>query len=181
MNTKTAAAAPSIQELNTVSPRVYMEALGGIVEHSPWVAERAFLKRPFAAVGDLHAKLMDCVRAASVAEKVALFNQHPELAGREAVAGSMTESSTSEQARLGLDRLPPAQFERLSRLNRAYRERFGFPFIAAVRLHGDLESLLGQFEARLRNDAETEMDVAVQQISEIVFGRLTTLFPAETR
>jgi 2-oxo-4-hydroxy-4-carboxy-5-ureidoimidazoline decarboxylase len=180
MNTLTGDQVISIAALNAASQHAFVEVLGDIVEHSPWVAERAFPMRPFRSLDDLHAKLVECVRMAPAGDQIALFNRHPELAGREAVAGDMTESSTSEQARLGLDRLPAAQFERLSRLNRAYREKFGFPFIAAVRLHRDLESLLRQFESRLQNDVETEANLTVQQISEIVFGRLCRMFPGET-
>jgi 2-oxo-4-hydroxy-4-carboxy-5-ureidoimidazoline decarboxylase len=180
MKTLTGEHARSIATLNAMSQPAFVAVLGDIVEHSPWVAERAFSKRPFRSLEDLHAKLIECVHTAPTVEKIALFNRHPELAGKEAVAGAMTENSTSEQARLGLDRLPPTQFERLSRLNRAYREKFGFPFIAAVRLHGNLESLLGQFESRLQNDIETEVNLTVQQISEIVFGRLYKMFPSET-
>jgi 2-oxo-4-hydroxy-4-carboxy-5-ureidoimidazoline decarboxylase len=144
------------------------------------VAERAFAKRPFLSVEDLSDKLMECVRESSTSEKIALFNRHPELAGQEAVARAMTENSTSEQGRLGLNRLPPAQFEQLNRLNRDYRAKFGFPFIAAMRLHPDLDSVMQQFEIRLRNDVETEIEGTLRQISEIVFGRLCKMFSAET-
>src|SRR5205814_3498692 len=98
---------------------------------------------------------MACIRESAGADKIALFNRHPELAGREAVAGEMTESSTSEQGRLGLTRLPPQQYQRLSRINRDYRAKFGFPFIAALRLHRDLESVMREGEASLNNSIET--------------------------
>jgi 2-oxo-4-hydroxy-4-carboxy-5-ureidoimidazoline decarboxylase len=162
----------SIAMLNDMPKSDFVGMLGDIVEHSPWVAERAFARRPFLSVHDLHAQLIECIRAASRNDKIALFNRHPELAGREAVAGEMTENSTSEQGRLGLDRLPPREFELLSRLNRDYRAKFGFPFIAAMRLHRDLDSVLRQFETRLRNDVETEIDGTLREIFEIVFGRL---------
>jgi 2-oxo-4-hydroxy-4-carboxy-5-ureidoimidazoline decarboxylase len=165
--------------LNGAPKSEFVAVLGDIVEHSPWVAERAYAKRPFLSVEDLTTKLMECVRECSRGEKIALFNRHPQLAGKEAVSGLMTENSTSEQGRLGLDRLPPRQFERLSRLNRDYRAKFGFPFIAAMRLHHDLDSVLRQFEARLQNDVETEIETTLRQISEIVFGRLCRMFPAE--
>jgi 2-oxo-4-hydroxy-4-carboxy-5-ureidoimidazoline decarboxylase len=169
----------SLAALNAAPKSEFVSALGDVVEHSPWVAGRAFAKRPFRSVRDLNAKLMACVREASIGEKIELFNRHPELAGSEAVAGAMTENSTTEQGRLGLDRLPPPAFERLSRLNRAYRTKFGFPFIAAIRLHPDLDSVMRQFEARLQNDAQTEIDATLQQISEIVFGRLCKMLSAE--
>jgi 2-oxo-4-hydroxy-4-carboxy-5-ureidoimidazoline decarboxylase len=162
----------SLAALNEASKDEFMQVLGDVVEHSPWVAERAFSGRPFMSVDDLNAKLMACIRESAEARKIELFNRHPELAGREAVAGTMTESSTSEQSRLGLTRLPPRQSQRLSRLNRDYRAKFGFPFIVALRLHRDLDSVLGEGEASLGNDLETEIERTMQQISAIVHGRL---------
>lgn len=153
-----------------------MRVLGDVVEHSPWVAERAFRRRPFLSLDDLNAKLMDCIRESSAAEKIELFNRHPELAGREALAGEMTESSTSEQGRLGLARLQPSQNERLSRLNRDHRARFGFPFITALRLHRDLDSVMREGETSLNNGLEAEVDRTLKQISAIVYGRLGRLF-----
>jgi 2-oxo-4-hydroxy-4-carboxy-5-ureidoimidazoline decarboxylase len=168
----------SIAALNAATQGEFVAVLGDVVEHSPWVAERAFSKRPFLSVEDLAARLMECVRESPHDERIALFNRHPELAGNEAVAGAMTENSTSEQGRLGLNRLPPQQFEQLSRLNRAYRAKFGFPFIAAIRLCRDFDSVLRQFESRLQNDLETEIEGTLQQISEIVFGRLGRMVTA---
>src|SRR3954471_3741292 len=107
--------AMSIAGLNGMRRDRFVGLLGDIVEHSPWVAERAFARQPFLSIEDLHLKLIQCLHEASRDEKLALFNRHPELAGSEAVAGSMTANSTGEQGRLGLDRLPPRQFERLSR------------------------------------------------------------------
>src|SRR4051794_12444156 len=93
-----------LAELNA-SRDAFMTAVGGIVEHSPWVAERAFVYKPFSKIEALHAALMKCIRDASAEEQIALFNVHPELAGREAVAGTMTAESTGEQGRLGLSAL----------------------------------------------------------------------------
>jgi 2-oxo-4-hydroxy-4-carboxy-5-ureidoimidazoline decarboxylase len=166
----------SLAALNEATAREFMRVLGDVVEHSPWVAERAFARRPFASIDDLNAKLMACIREASDAEMIELFNRHPELAGREAVAGVMTESSTSEQGRLGLNRLKPQQFERLSRLNRDYRAKFGFPFIVALRLHRDLDSIMREGEASLDNAPETEIERTLSQISAIVYGRLCRIF-----
>lgn len=162
----------SLAVLNAAPKSEFMRVLGDIVEHSPWVAERAFARRPYLSIDDLNTKLMACICEAERAEQIALFNRHPELAGREAVAGEMTESSTSEQGRLGLTGLPPVQFQRLARLNRAHRETFGFPFIAALRLHHDLESVMREGEASLSNGLEAEIDRTLQQISAIVYGRL---------
>lgn len=170
----------SIAALNQAPQSDFMAILGDVVEHSPWVTQRAFSKRPFESVADLHAKMTACIRESSNDEKIALFNLHPELAGKEAVAGAMTENSTSEQGRLGLAQLSPSQFDRLSRLNREYRDKFGFPFIIALRLHRDLTSVLSEFESRLRNELETEMEKTLEQISDIVYGRLCRIFAVQS-
>jgi 2-oxo-4-hydroxy-4-carboxy-5-ureidoimidazoline decarboxylase len=169
------APAMSLVALNSAPNSEFIRVLGGIVEHSPEVAERAFAKRPYLSIDDLNAKLMACIRETGRAEQIALFNRHPELAGREAVAGEMTESSTGEQARLGLTRLPPEQYQRLARLNRGHREKFGFPFIAALRLHDDLESVMREGEGSLDNGFEAEIERTLQQISAIVYGRLSRI------
>jgi 2-oxo-4-hydroxy-4-carboxy-5-ureidoimidazoline decarboxylase len=166
----------SLAALNTAPKSEFMRVLGDVVEHSPWVAEQAFSRRPFLSVDDLNAKLMACIRESSDVEKIELFNRHPELAGSKALAGEMTESSTSEQDRLGLTRLQPKQYERLSRLNREYRSKFGFPFIAALWLHRDLDSVMREGEASLNNGLETEVDRTLTQISAIVYGRLCRIF-----
>ena len=153
-----------------------MVAVGGVVEHSPWVAERAFVYRPFSGVETLHAALMKCIRDASPDEQVALFNVHPELAGREAVAGTMTADSTGEQGRLGLTALSAAELAELTALNRRYREEFGFPFIAALRLHPNRQSMVTSFRDRIDNPRETEIANAISQIAEIVRGRLEKTF-----
>jgi 2-oxo-4-hydroxy-4-carboxy-5-ureidoimidazoline decarboxylase len=154
----------------------FMAAVGGVVEHSPWVAERAFVYKPFSSVDALHAALMKCIRDASSDEQIALFNVHPELAGREAVAGTMTADSTGEQGRLGLTALSAAEFAELNGLNKRYREKFGFPFIAALRLHADRHSMVASFKKRIENPRETEIATAIGQIAEIVRGRLERLF-----
>ena len=154
----------------------FMAAIGGVVEHSPWVAERAFVYRPFSNVDALHAALVKCIRDASADEQIALFNVHPELAGREAIAGSMTADSTGEQGRLGLNALSAAELAELTALNTRYREKFGFPFIAALRLHPDRQSMVASFRQRIENSREAETANAINQIAEIVRGRLEKLF-----
>lgn len=162
----------SLAALNAASMSEFMRVLGDVVEHSPWVAERAFAKRPYRSIDDLNAKLMTCIRETSRAEQIELFNQHPELAGREAMAGEMTESSTGEQGRLGLTRLPSEQFQRLAHVSRTHREKFGFPFIVALRLHDALDEVMREGEVSLSNGLEAEIERTLQQISAIVYGRL---------
>lgn len=154
----------------------FLVAVGSVVEHSPWVAERAFAHGPFASPDALHRALMTCIGTASPDEQIALFNVHPELAGREAVAGSMTAESTGEQGRLGLAALSATELAELNLLNRRYRERFGFPFIAALRLHEDRQSMVASFRSRIENPREIEIANAIEQIGEIVRGRLERIF-----
>ena len=142
-----------------------------LFEHSPWVEERADA-RP--SSGDRHADLMNVVRAASPDEQLDLIRAHPELAGKAAIDGSLTEASAAEQASAGLDRLTPAEYERFHALNAAYRDRFGFPFIICVRLTNKA-GILDAMERRLGNDRDTEIATAIDQIGEIVRLRLGDL------
>ena len=141
-----------------------------LFEHSPWVEARADA-RP--SSGDRHADLMAVLHAATPEEQLALIRAHPELAGKAAVDGTLTEASAAEQASAGLDRLTPAEFDRFHALNRAYRERFGFPFIICVRLT-DKAGILAAMERRLANDRDAEISEALAQIGEIVRLRLET-------
>ena len=139
-----------------------------LFEHSPWVEERA-AARP--SSGDRHADLMAVLHDATADEQLALIRAHPELAGKAAIDGSLTEASAAEQASAGLDRLTQAEFDRFHALNAAYRERFDFPFIICVRLT-DKAGILAAMEHRLGNDRDTAIATALEQIGEIVRLRL---------
>lgn len=139
-----------------------------LFEHSPWVEERADA-RP--SSGDRHADLMAVVREAAPEEQLALIRAHPELAGKAAVDGTLTRASAAEQASAGLDRLTRAELDRFHRLNNAYREKFGFPFIICVRLT-DKAGILAAMERRLANDRDAEIAAALEQIGEIARLRL---------
>jgi 2-oxo-4-hydroxy-4-carboxy-5-ureidoimidazoline decarboxylase len=139
-----------------------------LFEHSPWVEARADA-RP--SSGDRHADLMAVVRGAAPEEQLALIRAHPELAGKAAIDGSLTEASAAEQASAGLDRLAPAEFDRFHALNAAYREKFGFPFIICVR-RTDKAGILAAMERRLANDRDAEIANALDEIGEIVRLRL---------
>lgn len=158
--------------LNAMDEDAFCALLGGVVEHSPWVARRAWAERPFASFDALFDALARGIRLAARAQHLALLRVHPELAGREAVAGTMTPESNSEQGRLGLLDLQPGDFARLAELNRRYRKRFGFPYVAAMRLHGSLADVFRGFEQRLHNDPETELAVSLLQVCEVMRGRL---------
>ena len=149
-----------------------LDDVRGVFEHSPWVAERAWRKQPFASVDALHEEMMAVVRDASREEQLALIRAHPELAG----GMDLTADSSSEQGRLGFKTLSKDEFEKMSALNRRYREKFGFPCIVALRLHTSRESVMQEMARRIDNDRETEVSNALAQISHITRGRLENLW-----
>ena len=156
----------ALEEVNALGKAEFVARLGGVFEHSPWIAERAWHKRPFRSIDELHRAMLDA--AASRDEKLELARAHPELAGGEA----LTVASTSEQARLGFNALSRKELEEMNRLNRSYRDKFGFPCIVALRLHADRQSVMAEMKRRLENDAGTELDKALEQIGHITRGRL---------
>ena len=162
--------------VNGMDKEAFVAAFGGIFEHSPWVAERAYDRRPFASVADLHAAMAEAVRAAPREQQTALLLAHPDLAGKEARTGSMTASSVAEQASAALDRLSPAEMARIVELNRSYRDRHGFPFIVAVR-HYTKAGIFHEFERRIGSDTESEHAWALSQVFAITRIRLDAKFP----
>lgn len=148
----------------------FVKRFGHVFEHSPWVVENAWGQRPFADAQALHAAFMAVVAAAGAGAQLKLLNAHPELAAKVA----LTEASEAEQAGAGLKHLTPAEFRRFSELNAAYREKFGFPFIICVGLHGKA-AILEAFEARLARDAAAEREEALAQIGLITKLRLENL------
>lgn len=143
----------------------FLTRYGGVYEHSPWVAEACW-----PPPDDLADAMRAVVDAAPRERKLALIRAHPELASRT----KMAEASVKEQAGVGLDQCTPDEFEAFQRLNAAYNARFGFPFIYAVKGASRAE-ILAAFEARLRNDPETEFDTAIAQIHRIAGFRLADL------
>jgi len=161
----------SLGEINAMPAADFAAALGDVFEHAPWVAERAAADRPYPTVAALHDGLMQAVDGAPVATQLAFVRGHPELGGKLARAGAMTAASRSEQGGLGLDRLDDEEFARFARLNAAYRERFGFPFIICVR-HHTRASILAEFGRRLANDPAAELATALAEIGHITRLRL---------
>jgi 2-oxo-4-hydroxy-4-carboxy-5-ureidoimidazoline decarboxylase len=159
-------------DINRLDRARFVERLGGVFEHSPWVAEGAWVRRPFASVEALHEAMMTVVHEAPQERQLALVRAHPELAGAEAKAGTLTADSSTEQGRLGFTRLSREEFDRIAALNRAYRQRFGFPCIVALRLHGTRESVIAEMERRLMNDRQAELHNALEQVGHITRGRL---------
>lgn len=161
----------SLDTLNSLPDKAFINRLCDIFEHSPWVAERVAHLRPFRSVSRLHSAMVSAMSDASDREKMELIRAHPDLAGKAALAGNLTQASTEEQASAGLDSLSTEEMERFTTLNDAYQSRFGFPFIIAVKNHNK-NSILEAFEARLKNDQAAERRMALQQISEIARIRL---------
>lgn len=161
----------SLSDLNAASPADFAAPLGDVFEHAAWVAKTAAAGRPYATVTALHEAMMAAVREAPREKQLEILRGHPELAGKVARAGTLTEASKAEQGSLGFDRLSDEEFAHFGRLNATYRERFGFPFIICVRRH-TRDSILRQFERRANNDAETEIGAALDEIGFITRLRL---------
>ena len=157
----------------------FLARFGGVFEHSPFIAERAFDAGTVAlTVNGVHAALTDKFRDASHAEQLGVLRAHPDLAGKLAIAGGLTEDSRKEQAGAGLDRLTPAEHARFTELNTAYVETFGFPFIIAVKgLTKD--DILAAFETRIGNTADEEFETAKTQVERIALLRLTATLPGD--
>lgn len=164
----------TLEAVNRMDRDRFVRTLGGVFETSPWVAERAWSARPFASVAALHGALVRAVEQSSRDDQIALLRAHPDLAGTAARAGTMSASSVAEQSSAGLDRLGDEEYERFQRLNAAYREMFGFPFIIAVRRH-DQTSILAAFAARLEHTRDDEVRAALGQVFDITRMRLERL------
>jgi 2-oxo-4-hydroxy-4-carboxy-5-ureidoimidazoline decarboxylase len=157
----------TIGELNALDRTDFIAALGWVFEYSPWVAERTWPARPFADVDALHTVMIDQLAQANPEEQLALLRAHPDLGTR----ARISPASTGEQAGAGLDQLTPPEFERLQGLNSAYRIKFGFPFLFAVKgstKHDILEAL----EKRLEASPEEEYEEALRNVNRIARFRL---------
>lgn len=170
---ETPAALP-LPQINRMNHHDFRRALGDVFERSPWIAERAWTARPFVSREALHEAMVGAMRDASREEQLALLRAHPDLAIRAARADALSAASRVEQSGAGLDRLTDEEYARFHRLNARYREKFGFPFIIAVRNH-DKTSILAAFERRLRNTADAEIEAALAEVSDITRLRLGTL------
>ncbi len=167
----------TLEHLNTMPRDAFGAALSGVFEHSPWVAEQAADARPFASIDALYTTMCGIVERADEARQLALINAHPELAGKAAVRGELTAESTREQSGAGLAQCTQAQFDTLQRLNAAYREKFGFPFILAVRGY-DRDGIIANFEARVNNTRDEELRASLEQIYRIARFRIDDLVTA---
>ena len=170
----------TLDELNAMDRGGFVAALGEVFEHTPWVAETAFASRPFAGLSALYDTMTAAVRSAGAERQMALIKGHPDLAGKAAREGAITDDSKREQSSAGLDRLSEDEFAAFHRLNDAYHQKFDIPFIICVRRHGK-ESILRQFARRLHNDTATERDAALAEIFRIVALRLAQRIAAPDR
>lgn len=161
--------------------RQFLATYGGVFEHSPFIAERAVeagtIAEPLTVEG-VHGALVTVFRAATPEERLGILNAHPDLAGKLAVAGDLTEDSRKEQAGAGLDRLSPEEHHRFTALNTAYVDKFGFPFIIAVK-GLEKDDILAAFERRIDNGRDEEFSTACGQVEKIALLRLKSLLAGE--
>jgi 2-oxo-4-hydroxy-4-carboxy-5-ureidoimidazoline decarboxylase len=163
--------------INAMDLAAFVVKFGGIFEKSPWVAEKAWERRPFASLDEMHAAMVAVAKNATAERQLALLQAHPDLAGKEAQAGTMTASSVAEQASAGLNALSAPELAELTGLNAAYKAKFGFPFIIAVRMHTK-EGIFSEFKRRLQNDTQTEFANDLQNVYIITRLRLNKLLDA---
>jgi 2-oxo-4-hydroxy-4-carboxy-5-ureidoimidazoline decarboxylase len=157
----------TISQVNALGVNDFVDLVGGVFEHSSWVARRAWKYRPFASLDELHKHLTAEVAAASTTEKLALLRAHPDLGAR----ARMSENSTKEQKSAGLVQLTPVEFARLHQYNEAYKSKFGFPFLFAVK--GSTKArIMEALETRLQSGPEDEFQEALQQVYRIARFRL---------
>src|SRR4051812_4724833 len=161
----------SLANLNQADRAAFTAALGHLFEHSPWVAEETWAKRPFATAEALHAALCATMRAADRGRQLALIRAHPDLAGRLARQQKLTAESTREQASAGLDQLTDTELAQFTKNNEGYQVRFGFPFIICARLNAKA-TILAAMQARVQNAPEAEFATALGEIERIAWLRL---------
>jgi 2-oxo-4-hydroxy-4-carboxy-5-ureidoimidazoline decarboxylase len=160
-----------LSQLNLADRSSFVAVCGPFFEHSPWIAERAWASRPFSSLVHLHEVLCRIVAASTSDEQLALIRAHPDLVGRLAREGRLTQQSTTEQAAAGLSQLTSAEAAEFDRYNAAYRDRFGFPFIICARQNRK-EAILAAFPIRLRNERNAEIAAALREIYQIARLRM---------
>lgn len=157
----------TLSAINAMTPAEFIAHFGDVAEHSPWVAERAFAARPFASRDVMIAAFESALHVARRDEKLALIRAHPDLATK----AKLTTDSNREQAGAGLNGLDPEEFTRFTELNTAYKQRFGFPFVFAVK-GATKHMILAAFAERVHNAEDIEFATAIEQICRIFRFRL---------
>jgi len=160
-----------LSTLNVMTQEQFVTVCGGLFEHSPWIAERTWSKRPFQSIDALHASLVATVNASRNDEQVGLIAAHPDLVGKLAREGKLTNESTAEQRAAGLAGLTEAEVTAFDEYNSQYRSRFGFPFVICAR-ENKKDAILAAFPVRLKNDKQQEIKTALAEIAKIAKLRL---------
>jgi 2-oxo-4-hydroxy-4-carboxy-5-ureidoimidazoline decarboxylase len=168
----------TLQEINACDQESFVQALASLFEGPPWIVREAWQQRPFSDQAQLQQALTNIMYNAPIEQQVALLRAHPDLVGRAALAGTLTPSSTREQAAAGLDSLSPEEIATFTRLNAAYQERFGFPFVICAR-ENRKESILAGFSTRLQHSREQEITIALAEVAKICSLRLHDLVSQE--
>jgi 2-oxo-4-hydroxy-4-carboxy-5-ureidoimidazoline decarboxylase len=169
-----------LSDLNICSQDDFVAALANVFEYSPWIAGQAAALRPFAGVNELFAAMKSAVDRAPEEIRLTLIKAHPDLASKTQRAAGLTAESSAEQNSAGLDRLSDAEYQAFERVNDAYRAKFGFPYIVCVRRH-TRDSILRDFERRLPNDAQAEVQTSIGEICRIAALRLDQLVASDDR
>jgi 2-oxo-4-hydroxy-4-carboxy-5-ureidoimidazoline decarboxylase len=164
----------TFSQLNQFDQTEFVRVIGQVFEHSPWIAETAFAKKPFADLKNLRQVFCEIVKNSGEDKQLALIRAHPDLVGKLALAGQITTESANEQASAGLNRLSPEEIDLFQKQNAAYKNKFGFPFVICARLNKK-EAILTGFERRLRNPHDAEIKTALEEIFKIAELRLRDL------
>jgi OHCU decarboxylase len=157
--------------LNSFGRDDFVQFVGPVFENSPWIAEAAWPRRPFATIQALHQALCEIVAASGETKQLELIRAHPDLVGKAARAGTLTRESTAEQAAAGLSQLTSSEIRAFEENNQAYRRKFGFPFVICARLNRK-EAILEGFRLRLPHSREQEIRTALEEIYKIAYLRL---------
>ena len=161
-------------DLAALDQAAFVAAFGDVFEHSAWIAAHAWRKAPFATFDALNAAMVEALDASGSSAALALVRAHPDLAGKAALSGAITADSRAEQKASGLASLTPDELARFTRLNEAYKAKFDFPFVMAVRQSGK-DAILAAFEERLQNSRDAELIRAISEIKIIAKLRLQTI------
>lgn len=164
----------NIEQINQMNRDRFVEYFGDVYEHSPWIPLQSHANSPFQDRDDLLAAMRKVLQAATQEQQITLIRAHPDLAGKAAIQGKLTESSSQEQAGVGLDQCTPDEFAHFTELNNRYKAKFDFPFIMAVK-GATKEQVINGFESRMDNTVEEEFHTALVQINRIAEFRVNDL------
>jgi 2-oxo-4-hydroxy-4-carboxy-5-ureidoimidazoline decarboxylase len=164
----------TISQLNQLGQAEFVRAIGPVFEHSPWIAEATWARRPFVDLGNLHRALCKTAKNSGEEKQLALIRGHPDLVGRAALKGTLTHESDKEQASAGLNNLLSKEIDLFQKQNAAYRKKFGFPFVICARLNKK-DAIITEFVQRLKNSRTREIKTALEEIFKIAELRLRDL------